>query len=118
MIIMMMYIALGIFFLSGVLLFIKAYRQIDSIIINEKSKTFDRVLNSLYFGFSFTLIFFSIVNLWSIMETKIVTISLENLLESFGLFLIPGFFVFLGSLWKNTISRVISRKIIDEIKKK
>lgn len=105
-------------FLMGMFLGIKAYRLSKAIYWGAERRFRAAIIGSALYGFSLSLVLFGGVYLFASIADNTYSIEVSVLLMSFALFLIPGLFVFLGSLlqyfifglYRDRLMKLILRK--------
>jgi hypothetical protein len=87
-------------FVLGGFLGIKAYRLSKAIYWGTERRFRAAIVDSALYGLSLSLVMFGGVYLLASMADNAYSLEISDLLMSFTLFLIPGFLVFLGTLFK------------------
>jgi hypothetical protein len=87
-------------FIFGVFLGIKAFRLSKAIYWGTDKRFRAAIVGSALYGLSLSLVMFGGVYLLASIADNTYPLEISVLLKSFVLFLIPGLFVFLGSLFR------------------
>lgn len=87
-------------FLLGAFLGIKAYRLSKAIYWGTERRFRAAIVDSALYGLSLSLAIFGGVYFFATITDNFYTLDISLLLKGFAVFLIPGFFVFFGSLFQ------------------
>lgn len=89
-----------VIFLLGAYLGVKSLFRSKEIFSGKEKRTSKILADSALAGLSVTFLFFGGVNFFDSITNKSYQFQIEPLLPGFALFLIPGFVIFVGSVWQ------------------
>jgi Zn-dependent protease with chaperone function len=88
------------------------------IFLGEENRFWIIIITSVLSGLSLSLLFFGCVFFINSITGREFQLNLDIFTKSCLFFLIPGFFVFLGSLWKYFLAGIYRKQLLKIIKRK
>jgi hypothetical protein len=105
-------------FLLGAYIGVNSFFRSKKIFSGREKGTSRIIADSALVGLSVTLLFFGGVNFFESISDPFYKFQLKELFTSLALFLVPGFIVFIGSIWQYFQVGIFREALLEHFKKR
>ena len=105
-------------FLLGAYIGVNSFFRSKKIFSGREKRTSRIIADSALAGLSVTFLFFGGVNFFEAITESAYQFQAKNLVTSLALFLVPGFIVFVGSIWQYFQVGIFRKALLGRLKKR